>query len=77
MLFLCNVTHQSLCFIADDAKIHTDDCYGGSCSLCEKGWPITPVSSTPTHSSVHDRIQTVKGLITGHCGHAVDYCCCV
>ena len=75
LLFLCNVTHQSLYFIADNAKIHTDDCYGDSCSLCVERWPLTPVSRTPTHSSVHVEVQTVKGHTAGRCGHPVDRCC--
>ena len=48
-------------------KMHTDDRYGDSCSLC--------VSRTLTHSSVHGEVQTVKGHIAGHCGHPVDLCC--
>ena len=77
LLFLCNVTHQSLYFIADNAKIHTDDCYGGSCILCVERWPLNPESKTLTHSSVHGEVQTVKGHNAGHCGHPVDLCCCV
>ena len=56
-------------------KIHTDDCYGGSCSLCVERWPLTPVSRTLTHSTVHGEVQTVKGHTAGHCGHPVDCCC--
>ena len=58
-------------------KIHTDDCYSGSCSLCVEGWPLTPVSRTRTHSSVHGEVQTVKGQTAGHYGNTVDRCCCV
>ena len=58
-------------------KIHTDDCYGDSCSLCVERWPLTPGSITLTHSSGHGEVQTVKDQITGHCGHPVDCCCCV
>ena len=56
-------------------KIHTDDCYGSSYSLCVERWPLNPVSRTLTHSSVRSRIQTVKGHTAGHCGHAVDRFC--
>ena len=56
-------------------KIHTDDYYGGSYSLCVKGWPLTPVSRTPTHNPVRSRIQTVKGHTAGHCGHPFDCRC--
>ena len=56
-------------------KIHTDDCYGGSCSLCVERWPLTPVSRTRTHSSVHGEVQTVKAHTAGHCRHPVDCCC--
>ena len=58
-------------------KIYTDHCYGSSCSLCVERWPLTPVSRTLTHSSVHGEVQTVKVHTTGHCGHAVDRRCCV
>ena len=58
-------------------KIHTDDCYGGSCSLCVERWPLAPVSRTRTHSSVHGEVQTFKGQTAGHCVHAADRCCCV
>ena len=61
--------------IVRQLKIHTDDCNGDSCSQCVERLPLTPGSITLTHSSVHGEVQTVKGQITGHCGHTVDCCC--
>ena len=58
-------------------KIYTDHCYGSSCSLCVDRWPLSPVSRTLTPSFAHGEIQMVKGQTAGHCGQAVDCCCCV